>query len=67
MQKRNRNGVDRNISADPRIDQALVQLTYLFHDLAAIDPLAQYFVALAKSVLTEKRPAWSLTNTPRFH
>jgi hypothetical protein len=54
----------RLLPADQEIDRALIQLTYLFHDLARIDPVAQYFVAMAASVLTDKRTA-SLTKTKK--
>jgi hypothetical protein len=47
----------RLLPADQEIDRALIQLTYLFHDLARIDPVAQYFVAMAVSLLTDKRSA----------
>ncbi|SDR21141.1 hypothetical protein SAMN05444161_2117 [Rhizobiales bacterium GAS191] len=57
MQRVTPHGDPRLLPADQEIDRALIQLTYLFHDLARIDPVAQYFVAMATSVLADKRAA----------
>jgi len=55
MQRVVHNRNEQSGPPDEPIDRALVELNYLFHDLATIDPLAQYFVAMARSVLEDRR------------
>ena len=48
---------NRLAPTDQELDRALIQLTYLVHDLARIDSVAQYFVSVALSVLRDRRSA----------
>ena len=48
---------NRLARTDHELDRALIQLTYLVHDLAQIDSVAQHFVSMALSDLRDRRSA----------